>query len=218
MELDAIEDCLDCSAPPVGAPLADARVRAMMRTSKKRARTGPRQGKLRAGATIGVAAALLAGAGVSVAQTIDWGPQRWLPRYETPDASFSTTLPSGRACEVRAIAVAADGNDRTGAGVDPRLRDWLRQTDLKQVLDLPAARAEDSSRAASSADQTVELGPEGLLMDVQKPPSTRTPDDVEANIIQLALQNAILKEATSLKLDLRISTFNAVIKCDPVTQ
>lgn len=55
-------------------------------------------------------------------------------------------------------------------------------------------------------------------MDVPTPPSTRSPDDVYANVIQIALRNALMKEATKLSMDFDTSTFNAVIKCEPVAQ
>ena len=217
MGLDAVEDRLDYSAPPVGGPLSDAQLRATMRRARKRARRDPHHRWLRPGVTIGLIAALLAGTGVAVAQTVGWGPRTWLPRYESPDASFSTTLPSGRTCEVRAVAVSADG-DRPASRAQSQLRDWLSRANFPQSLDLAGARREDAARAAALPDQTVALGPNGLLMDVPRPPSTRTPDDVQANVIELALENAIVKEAAILKVDLRTSTVNAVVKCDPAAQ
>ncbi|WP_144874004.1 hypothetical protein [Microbacterium sp. 1.5R] len=215
MDFDVVEDRLNRSAPPVGAPLADARLRAMFDESQKRVRIVPRRKGLRVGAGIGVAVALLAGAGAAVAYTSEWG---WFPRFDEPDAAFLTTLPSGRVCEVRAVAVDGFGTDPQGADVDPRMREWLESTDFEQILDLPAARAVDAADAASSPGQTLVIGPEGVLMDVQESPAARTPDDVAANVVRLAMEEAIVREVTSLKVDIRVSTISAVIKCDPVTE
>lgn len=218
MEPDRLNHLLDRSAPPVGAEPDDVDIRIMMRRAKREAQRGTKGRKLRISVAVGLSAALLAGGGVAVAQSIGWSPDTWAPRYESPDASFPVTLPSGRQCDVRAIAVSAKNNDRQSADVNKTFQDWLKKTDLRAALNLPAAHAEDARLAAESPDQTVVLGPEGLLTDVPTPPSTRSPDDVYANVIQIALRNALMKEATKLSMDFDTSTFNAVIKCEPVAQ
>lgn len=219
MEPNLIDGRLDRSAPTVGAALSDADVRIMLFNARPVARVRRRRRSLRVGATAGVVAVLLSGGGVAFAQANGWWwtPTTWAPRYEQPDASFSTTLPSGRVCEVRAIAVAASGG-RTGGEVNVAFREWLKSADLKTMLDLPSARAEVAQEAAQSPDQTVALGPEGLLMDVPRPPTTRTADDVQAEVIQYAARDVLMKEADALSMDFSRSTFNLVIKCDPVAQ
>lgn len=218
MRPDSLDDLLDRSAPRVSARLDAPDIRTMMRYAKKTAKRSAKGYRVRVGVIAGLSTILLAGGGVAVAQSIGWSPHTWAPRYEQPDASFPVTLPSSRTCDVRAIAVSATDVVQPRRDVNEKFRDWLKSTDLQSVLNLSAARVEDARMAAESPDQTGVLGPEGLLMDVPKPPDTRSADDVYATVIQIAVRNALLKEAATLHMSFDASTFNAVIKCDPVAQ
>lgn len=213
MSPDLIDDLLDRSAPATRAADA-AHVDAMIADAEQHARPRRPRRRVTIGIAAGVAALFVAGGGVAFAS----GLIDWQSRYESPDASYPVTLPSGRQCEVRIIAVGAEDNDRTSPQASAELKKWLSDADLVSGLDLTAARAEDARQAAESPDQTVVIGPEGWLMDSPQKPGTRSADDVYAHIVDIAVRTEVLAEVGDLGLDLRTSTFNGGIRCETAGQ
>jgi hypothetical protein len=58
------------------------------------------------------------------------------------------------------------------------------------------------------------IGPDGWLMDVPEPPSSRSADDVEAVLIDLGLDDVVYRKAVEFGVPLNDWTILGGVKCE----
>ncbi len=190
MTRDAFDALLDSSAPALNADsrLDASDVRRMSRDARVVAQ--PRTGRRRAtwvalGSVVAIGG--LAG-GVAVASTMM--PQGFDDPWAEADYTRGVTLPSGRDCEIR-IMVVDDAGNRELSGSSLELSQWFAMNDVWALMDLDAAREQDQAEANLHPDQTLLLDENGRLGDAQVSAMDRTPDDVYANVVSLAMAAAV---------------------------
>lgn len=209
MTRDQLDDLLDASAP-VARTIASGDVRAMVldaRVQQPRLKRGRKRTAIFAAA--GITVGMLVGGGVAVAS----GFVTWPERYEDPENVVAFDLQSGLHCESRFVIADSMTGEPITTDETAEVRRWLETTDLQQEMDLDAARVLDAQRTAESPDQTVIIGPEGWLMDVPRPPVTRSADDVEATLIDYALDELVYRKLVEADAPLDEWTILGGVKC-----
>lgn len=208
---DPIDDLLDHSAPTLAdrGSARDAALAQMVRDARDTVRPQKRS-RRRVTVFAGLAAAVLISAGGAAVAT---GFVNWPERYQEPENVLAFQLSSGRQCESRFVIADAETAEPLRNPDTERVRRWLMSADLRAVMDMDAARARDAQVTRQSPDQTVVIGPEGWLMDVPEPPESRSADDIEARLIDFALDDVIYAELVEAGIDLNDWTILGGIKC-----
>lgn len=209
---DPMDDLLDRSAPVLAyrGSGRDAALAQMVRDARDTVRPAKRPRRRVALFSGALTLALVGGGGIAVAT----GFVTWPDRYEKAENVTAFQLASGRECETRFVVADSETGDPLRTPATDDLRRWLAETDLLAAMDLDAARARDAQEAAESPDQTLIIGNEGWLMDVPKPPETRSADDIEATVINSALRDVIYRKLVDADVPLNDWTILGGVKCE----
>lgn len=192
-ELRALMRSIDPATTPEGDRLTVdelAGMRSIMAARPAKTPRRPRRRWIVAGATAVVLA--VGGGALGNGAVAEWMlPHVLDPRWDNAEFMHSFTLPSGRGCQIRVMVVDKDGGpDLTAHGIE--FSEWLAANDLWPMLDWDAARAEDDRMVRLHGDEsTMVLEQNGRLADAPVFPAARTPDDVEASIVAIAVNAAV---------------------------
>ncbi len=188
---ETLDDLIDSSAPAVlpDPGLREVDLRATVREARRASRPTNRRRRRATWIAVGsVLAATSVVGGVAVASTMM--PHGFDDPWVNADYSHTFSLPSGRGCEMRLMVVDDEGG-RDLSDAELRLSGWLASRDVWGLMDLDAARAQDAREAELHPGQTLLLDENGRLGDVQANPAERSPDDIYANVVSIAMTAAV---------------------------
>ncbi len=196
MEQEKLDELLASSSPETRLVATVADTGSMIAQARQLTRPAPRRARRATWIVVGsLAASASVIGGVAVASSMM--PQGYGSAWEDADFVHTFVLPSGRECTAR-IMVVDDNGGRSLEGLSVDASQRLATHDLWATLNIDTARDRDTSEAKSHPDQTLVIDENGRLGDAPISPAERTADDVYANVLSLALDDAITRELTSL--------------------
>jgi hypothetical protein len=143
---------------------------------------------------------------------------RWDGWAESPDITYSFTLPSGRQCEERILindTVTAGDGIATPSPRGAAIKEWARSADFNALIDVPAELAAldpaDGMPRAEKEAGRIQPNPDGpdalmiVLLDdgglnvVPKTDDGPSADDLYANAVNTGLSRVIQNEASGIE-------------------
>ena len=142
--------------------------------------------------------AVLVGAGVTAAAAAGL----WSWWAETPDLSYSFTLPSGTQCEVRygLMSTSPTVAPVDSSNLDAGLAEWLASTDVLATADVDGAVAAFESGAVQSYAVHLDDG-DSLTTQTALPSDSMNADEVYASAVEYAVAEVINGEVAARGLE-----------------